>query len=129
MANLPTGFKPSTDSKAIELLKVFIAYRHMQVGSAASSPITAKSPGLREPGPEECVTAHAEWMLPWIWKRRATDADFAMVMTSAWLNTSCSGSMLDIKHPVYLLVKQHVDAAFEVFHVGEISLPAAEEGR
>lgn len=83
----------------------------------ANEPPSPVSAYFVQQRPDECVIAHAEWVLPWIWKRRATDADFAMVLTGSWLNTSCLGPNLGPEHPVYRLVKQHYDAAFEVFHV------------
>jgi hypothetical protein len=69
-----------------------------------------------EARPEACVISNAEWVLPWVWRRRATDTSFAMVTTSAWLTSVCSGQLTD-KHPVSNLILEHAENAFEVFHV------------
>jgi hypothetical protein len=66
--------------------------------------------------PEDCVIANAEWVFPWVWRRRATDMSFAMVTTSAWLNFACSGQLTE-GHPVFKLILEHADNAFDIFHV------------
>jgi hypothetical protein len=65
---------------------------------------------------EACVTASAEWFLPWLWRRRNIDTDFAMVATSAWLRAVYSGPVT-IAHPAVRLIAEHVDHAIEIFHV------------
>ena len=114
--SLIIGFKAATDRKAIELLKTYIAY--VQTKKAAPSlplsPMTLKDDV--ETRPESCVTANAEWVLPWVWRRRAADTTFAMVMTSAWLTSACSIPVTE-SHPAFVLVATHAENAFDVFHV------------
>jgi hypothetical protein len=64
------------------------------------------------------VIVNAEWCIPWLWRRRAADTQFVMVMTSAWLGSACSGPLSET-HPVFRLIVKHADNAFDVFHVSD----------
>ena len=115
--------KPSTDLKAIELLKVYISHVHQlrSTAPAATAATAAAATSFRhhvESCPEACVVANADWCLPWLWRRRAADAPLAMAMTSAWLEAACCGAgPLSDRHPVFRLVLEYSDYAFDVFHV------------
>ncbi|KAI5804324.1 hypothetical protein EDC01DRAFT_760509 [Geopyxis carbonaria] len=113
------GFKPSTDAKAIELLKVFISYKHQNI-DLQTSPASSRTTFTHnlDVGPDACVTANAKWALPWLWHRRATDSNFTMAMTSAWLIHSCSsGGKLTTDHSIVKTIKEHTKPAFDVFDV------------
>lgn len=116
-----TGFKPSTDMKAIRLLKIFILYRHDVLLNAASTPLNRV-----ELSPEAFITMNAEWVLPWLWQRRTTDIDFVMAMTNTWMKAACNEGKekkLHMKHPVIMLLKKN-PIGLEVISVGCFLPPA-----
>lgn len=116
-ANL-LGFKPSTDAKAIELLKTYIAYRRMQITRKTLSGVSRSNSkqDVRD-RPEACVVQNSRWVLPWLWKRRGVDTEFAMIVTSAWLVSWSVDTTLATGHPICQLTRAHSEGAFEIFHV------------
>ncbi|KAF8251783.1 hypothetical protein K440DRAFT_637026 [Wilcoxina mikolae CBS 423.85] len=95
---------------------VYISHVHLQ-RTSTTSPLSSKT-SLREElesRPEACIIANAEWCIPWLWRKRAADTQFVIVMTSAWLGSACNGP-LSKAHPVFRLIEKHADNAFDVFH-------------
>lgn len=68
-------------------------------------------------GPNTCVIVNARWALPWMWRRRNTDLEFVMLITSAWM-LDCCGEREELMndHPVFVVMAEH-SAVLEVFNV------------
>ncbi|KAL7273491.1 hypothetical protein RUND412_003645 [Rhizina undulata] len=91
------GFKPSTDSKIMELIEGYVTHCYEK-----------RKSGFR---PEACVLENAAWILPWIWKRRMAGLEFVLAVTSNWFLASCEkvDGVLD-------LIRGNNEVAFEVIH-------------
>lgn len=118
-ANFSIDFKPSTDLKAIELLKIFVSHRNAEAlrdGVSAPTSFLA-APGKPESVPEACIIMNAEWVLPWMWRRRNTDLEFVILMTSVWMFALWEErEVLMDEHPMFkVMVKHHI--VLEVFNV------------
>lgn len=117
------GFKPSTNYKAIQLLKTYVCYDEMtQSGYVSSIPT----------GDIRYILLNASWTLPWLWGQRDIDEEFVMAVVStkhfleslepeganssqqtvAWIMDSCKdvnaeSTELPDQHPVQAFIKQN----------------------
>ncbi|TGZ76854.1 hypothetical protein EX30DRAFT_227509 [Ascodesmis nigricans] len=88
----------------------------METATPKTSP-TAGSRPLDQEAPHDFIVSHADWILPWLWRRRAVQPHFVSNMTISWLLTTYGRYGKPKKsHPVYVLVSKHTSSAFEVFH-------------
>ncbi|KAF8466934.1 hypothetical protein BDZ91DRAFT_724472 [Kalaharituber pfeilii] len=74
-------FKPSTNSKAILLLKNYVIRQEATVekNSNLSLFLTQLDAG------RQCIISNAIWVLPWLWEQKEIDEEFALAMTCCWL--------------------------------------------
>lgn len=112
-------FKPCSDAKVIELLHDYISYVSLLPRVSKSKTPKATARDALELGPQSFVAANAEWVIPWLWKRRATDSTFVMAMTATWLETTCTGEWSET-HVVFKIISEHAETAFSVFHVSYV---------
>ncbi|KAI5793595.1 hypothetical protein FPQ18DRAFT_425951 [Pyronema domesticum] len=98
------------DKKAIEALAKYVDYTRKQ-----------------QPARGEEFKGYfqlAEWLLPWLWRRRGIDQLFVWKVTLNWLQQIFLGEneRVEVKelHPAILLMEQHAELVFPVFDVNKI---------
>lgn len=97
------------DKKAIEALAKYVDYTRKQ-----------------QPARGEEFKGYfqlAEWLLPWLWRRRGIDQLFVWKVTLNWLQQIFLGEneRVEVKelHPAILLMEQHAELVFPVFDVSK----------